>query len=230
MSWFSEALISLLVSIRLYWLHLNQSIFRFLQKPLFFTPRKTEMDHSVVAIGDGFIEGFGDWVILFGNAGICEKIPKILSQKRAVRQRWTFFNRGHYGSTSFDWNPQTTRKPNYFSFGVNKSLFYDTFDDPNADRRVREAEIVLLCVGSMDHLNAGADGQLPSKTFENIKEIVEELTKRGKTVVVSMIPLGINGQKRVALDERNKLLQKYHRKQSNSFKKCLNLWRPNASQ
>ncbi|PRP87397.1 hypothetical protein PROFUN_00608 [Planoprotostelium fungivorum] len=195
--------------IKLLWLHLNQLLCRWMNRPFLFRSRRSPLYHSVVCIGDGYIEGFGDWIIAFNNGGITDKLPKILRQKSSVRQYWTFVNAGHYHSTSFDWLPDCEEKPTQLTLGVGKSLWSDTFGSHSSDVNALKSEIAILCVGGSDHLYARKDGDLPHKTVENIKTICNELVKMGKIVIVSPIPLGLGGYKRVERDERNKLLQEW---------------------
>ena len=65
----------------------------------------SEVIRSVLCIGDGFIEGFGDKFAIGLSSGLCNRMNHLFKQERKLRMEWQFINGGQYGSTTEDWLP-----------------------------------------------------------------------------------------------------------------------------
>ena len=80
---------------------------------------------SVLIIGDGFAEGFGDWIVCGRRAGMSRFLEKMLNADADVKSNWTVESRGHFGSCSEEWLPSCSRKPACLAWGGKETLWKD---------------------------------------------------------------------------------------------------------
>lgn len=75
--------------------------------------KESDVIRSVLCIGDGFIEGFGDRFVVGSLTGLCNRMNSTFKQEHKLRMVWQFINGGKYGSTTEDWLP-SDRHSNYW--------------------------------------------------------------------------------------------------------------------
>lgn len=150
---------------------------------------RVEDECRIAVIGDGIALGFGDFVTFYSKqAGVTRRFQVALNaafKSKTLLMKWRVFNRGHFASTSENWNPTTTTKPKFHQFMLkqgSQNLFDSTFGRKSM---VRGAQIVVVIVGTMDARGPrGSPGREVKYTVENVGALVEELTKRGKYVIL----------------------------------------------
>ena len=133
--------------------------------------------HKVVIIGDGLAMGIGGTTEsgTAGVAGIAPYLQTLLTLEPSVRRPWRIINRGElYRGTTTQWLPppdsyeeSKTKK----SFNINKldktgALYTRTFLDSNC----RDADIVILLMGSADILSASVSSNLFPKRNTNAQD------------------------------------------------------------
>eukprot|EP01084_Bolivina_argentea_P185161 319312_1 len=154
-----------------------------------FIPATSNYVHKIVVVGDGFAEGLGDWVVLFGQAGPARQLTHLIHEDSSVRLHWRVINRGRSGSTSRQWIP-----------GAASSLFNRTFSATDC----KDVDVVVLLVGTIDlyrgevgmPMSAMRKGVLDDykedelcDTVQNIQTAVKALLNLGvKHVVVGNVP------------------------------------------
>eukprot|EP01006_Ploeotia_vitrea_P041952 TRINITY_DN66588_c3_g1_i2.p1 TRINITY_DN66588_c3_g1~~TRINITY_DN66588_c3_g1_i2.p1 ORF type:complete len:303 (-),score=169.31 TRINITY_DN66588_c3_g1_i2:36-944(-) len=156
-----------------------------------FMPVSTEFVHKAVMIGDEVAEGFGDWIVCGQQAGAMKHVHNLMCEDVRVRHRWHLVNCGLFGSTSEDWLPDLaptyrvpwTRVPR---LGVGHNFFDKMFGEKSGI--VRDAEIVIVCVGRNDEKAAHLKGRY-DRSVDNIKKIATTLRDMGKIVLLCTIPL-----------------------------------------
>ena len=100
-------------------LRCNEVIARIVAKV--FRPRATL---SLVVIGDGFAEGFGDFVTGRSSAGISYHLQNKADRDKRLRTTWVVQNRGHFATTIADWMPGAPRPDRFLArLGLYASLF-----------------------------------------------------------------------------------------------------------
>jgi len=140
--------------------------------------RVSRSDHKIVVVGDGFAQGFGDWVVMGSKPGVCGRLEDIIRKNARVRKKWRVYSRGKYMTTSADWLPPTDVTD---SASRRASLFDGTF---GRGAFCADADIVVVAVGYNDH----AHDIEPKQTCENIRILGETLRSRGKLVYVCALP------------------------------------------
>jgi lysophospholipase L1-like esterase len=122
-------------------------------------------NRKVVIVGDDVAYGVGDWVVVGGDFGFLQHLPRW--PLRGLFLRWTAFNAAVRGSTTTDWMPKTNR-------------FLDAFDvDAGAHA---DADVVLVMLGLLDRVPAAV-------TAKNLETICRALEERGKVVLVATVPI-----------------------------------------
>ncbi|KAJ3159989.1 hypothetical protein HDU86_001254 [Geranomyces michiganensis] len=140
--------------------------------------------NQIVIIGDDTAFGYGDGLQLGGSPGIAGQLRRALQSDRyKLRQSWTIYNRGIYGTTSADWRPSSGET------GSAKTKFQTVFDDP----LYATAEIVILIVGFND--GRVKPEILPEDTVANISATCRALRTMGKEVWVLTVPTNGDEQK-----------------------------------
>lgn len=99
--------------------------------------KESKTTRTILCIGDGFAEGFGDYFSIGSLCGLSNRIESLIRKDNRLRFRWQFVNAGKYGSTSNDWLPSN---PN--------SLYNKIFGSSKFD----QVEVVLIMLGSCDSL------------------------------------------------------------------------------
>ena len=153
---------------------------------------RVETECKVVVIGDGLALGFGDFVTFYSKqAGVTRRFQTSLNAATDVRTlalKWRVFNRGHFATTSENWTPSTEHLPAFHSFVLrpgSKNLFEHTFRSGGV---VSDAQIVVVIVGTMDCRGPpGSPGREIEYTVQHVTELVEELQKRGKYVMLCQL-------------------------------------------
>ena len=97
--------------------------------------KETDTVHSVLCVGDGFTEGFGDRYAIGSLTGPCNRMKVAFKEHSNLRMTWQFINAGKYGSTSEDWIPSDSH-----------SLFW------KINEKYACCKVVFITVGSMDTL------------------------------------------------------------------------------
>jgi len=135
---------------------------------------------TILVVGDGFAEGFGDWVVFGRRAGAARFFEKLAAGDEYLRCSWRVESAGHFGSCSEEWIPSCSRKPTCSAWGVRETLWKDLVGSGAFAR----ASVIVLMLGSMDRLWATEPASYKS-TAENIKLICKELSRvYGKKIVV----------------------------------------------
>lgn len=103
-----DLLIWLAVTLRLVfhllWIRLNNLLARY----LYAEQREESCHHTITVIGDGFVEGVGDWVTCFKQAGIAARLQRLIQQNQNVCtlfNRFTCFLKGNFAVTSLSIEP-----------------------------------------------------------------------------------------------------------------------------
>jgi len=142
---------------------------------------------KVLVIGDDFAEGFGDYIPLFTNSGVCQYLASLTGAEYGsrVRREWGFINEGVTGSTSGEWVPG--------------SKYYQRIIEKNYPK----VEVVIIMLGVMDVASdcVGipdsaynkestniSESDLP-QTICNIQNIANSFREKGKKVIVCDIPI-----------------------------------------
>ncbi|GAB5370924.1 hypothetical protein AAMO2058_001535000 [Amorphochlora amoebiformis] len=161
----------------------------------------TKTYKKLLIIGDGVAGGYGDYATCAESPGLVRHLYRIIAVEPTLRLPWKLINCGLFGTTSDDWSPECKAEEDSFrsygrAFGVveearrrcmrptPKPLWKKVFDD----KRYRDAEVVIVCVG----LNDSKYGLLPDdpkSTLNNIKSISEALLDMKKEVILCTIPL-----------------------------------------
>ncbi|KAF0694427.1 Aste57867_14724 [Aphanomyces stellatus] len=158
------------VTVRTFFAWLWLRYCRWVAQPIRLVPRSNEFVHKIVIIGDGFAAGFGDWVTMDSAGGLAQYIAKEIVNEPKIRHKWKVINRGILNSDSADWHPTSQTK-----------YFQDVF----STRQLRDAEVVLVIVGSIDIRRYP---RIPAaETLKNIQSICDALTKKGKRVCVGSL-------------------------------------------
>ena len=147
---------------------------------------------KVVVIGDGLALGFGDFVTFYSKqAGVTRRFQKVLDNaavSRSVFLPWRVYNRGHFASTSEEWDPSCSRLPRFHSIILRrgaKNLFEHTFGPASV---VADAQVVVMMLGTMDaRVPPGHPGRTLKYTVGHIENIVRELERRGKFVILCQL-------------------------------------------
>eukprot|EP01088_Endostelium_zonatum_P012283 TRINITY_DN26467_c0_g1_i1.p1 TRINITY_DN26467_c0_g1~~TRINITY_DN26467_c0_g1_i1.p1 ORF type:complete len:305 (+),score=35.18 TRINITY_DN26467_c0_g1_i1:49-963(+) len=195
------------------WLYFVRAIFR---NPVSFYKKASKLHHKIVIIGDGIVEGQGDWKRLFNTSlGLGSRLEKLVAaNKTKHRQFWQVADLSESGSTSYDWAPLESGNKGF--------TFYERYFG-NASSFVYDSEIVIVCIGSEDHKvsqirhrrlggmvenpNENNWGN-PEKTAENISRLCERLYDLGKIVVLTPLPgSGDNLGSRFRIRKLNQLLR-----------------------
>ena len=153
---------------------------------------RIETECKIAIIGDGIALGFGDFITFYSKqAGVTRRFQTALNvagTSGALGMDWRVFNRGHFASTSENWKPTTDQRPTFHSLIMrpgSKNLFEHTFRRGGI---VSDAQIVVVIVGTMDcRGEAGSEGRDVEYTVERVTELVEELHKRGKWVMLCQL-------------------------------------------
>lgn len=136
--------------------------------------RNSELNHTVLLIGDGTAEGFGDSP---GNTGLASRINALIRENQelnGLRLRWHVVTAGRLFTKSQDWLPS----PESSSGGLSATLFQNAI----VKGPFRDADVVVVFLGQHDaHENL-------SDTTRNIRLIAEGIVRLGKYAIVSAIP------------------------------------------
>eukprot|EP00126_Sphaerothecum_destruens_P008093 Sdes_comp20087_c0_seq4m13035 len=100
MASFWKGFLKLLLNIRIF---LSLHWGRFIRWSLPQLGASTPLQHKIIVLGDGYASGFGDWVVLGHNSGICGYLEKEIAAKENIRQKWYVRSCGVAFSTSSDW-------------------------------------------------------------------------------------------------------------------------------
>ncbi|KAF0743086.1 hypothetical protein LEN26_010391 [Aphanomyces euteiches] len=159
------------VAIRTFFAWIWLRLCRWCAQPLRLILPSNEFRHKIVIIGDGFAAGFGDWVTMDSPGGLARYIANEIAQEESkVRHKWQVINRGILDTDSSQWHPTASTK-----------YFQDTF----SKHQLRDADIVLVIVGSMDSKRSPPIP--PSQTVTNIQSICDALRKKGKRVCIGTL-------------------------------------------
>eukprot|EP01134_Creolimax_fragrantissima_P004823 CFRG4823T1 len=186
--------IQLKVTLKIWWIRVNKS-----SAPI---PKSTSQLHKIIVAGDGFAEGYGDWVTFGHEAGIVTYMHPMIVHKKSIRSKWILYNRGQYATHTDDWLPS-----------IQNGLFSQTFDMPS----LKDAEVVILLLGSMDGrnevLNKTSIEHVAQKSNGHLRAICSELSARGKHVFVSKVwDAGEEGNLLKLAQRKNELLDAYLKK------------------
>jgi len=136
--------------------------------------------HQKIAIfGDDFALGFGDKIRLGAPIGLSHYLIGEMARDKKIKQFWSVYNLGTFGSTTRDWlpNSETTSVPNHPHLLENWLLEND---------RVIGCKIVGLMIGFNDHKASPPINK--DTTIENIKIITKHLVSLGYKVYLFTIP------------------------------------------
>lgn len=177
--------------------------------------------HSVLMLGDGFAEGFGDGSIIFGHrGGLAHYMPKLIGKSDIIRHQWTISNAGITDSRAKDWSPLNLTKKgekNYFHSLCSTLEF-------------AQAEIVVILVGSMDaaavsisdssssRTNSSTgngksddkDDKTAEETLKHLKDLCDAIRKKNKRVCLGTVSdLPSNESHMESQRKVNRLIQEY---------------------
>lgn len=141
------------ISLRLRLLFLRFQLFLSQTSPLYASERK----RSIVLIGDGTAEGFGD---ALGKTGLTARLSTLLVENRPLRLSWRIVTLGRLWTTASDWHP--TRGA--------------LFSDLTSKKTFRDADVCILTFGMHDD---------PTTAPELVADIADALVRMGKEVVVT---------------------------------------------
>jgi lysophospholipase L1-like esterase len=162
----------------------------------------TKQHRKLAIIGDGFAEGFGDYVTIGSVAGMASSLSSCIRQDALVKMTWKVLNLGKSGTGTSDWIPSG-------------DLFQSTFDH----KAYADADIVLICLGAND-ARPGPKHNSPTDTVQNLKKMCAALQESGKRVAVSTLlcaheNIAQSTSEQAWNEETNKLLKNY-------FQECKN--------
>jgi lysophospholipase L1-like esterase len=157
---------------------------------------RTNQHRKIVIIGDGFAEGFGDYVTIGQVAGMASSLSSSIAQEAKVKMTWKVLNLGRSGTGTADWLPSG-------------DLFKGIFEH----KAYSDTDIVAICLGAND-CRPGPKHFSPTDTVQNLKKICTALRENGKRVAVSTLlcaqeNISQSSDEQAWNDETNKLLKQY---------------------
>ena len=204
------------LALQLVWLRVNRALWQ----TRAVRPGKLWTRHKIVVLGDGFAEGFGDWVTCGTVAGLATKLTTALGQTatsvRGVLHNWTVLNVGHLGSSSVEWRPTHPRPPAVFGGRLccrcSRAPLWRQLE---SDAALAEAEIVVVVVGSGDFRRSDDFANIASTTVDAIKAIALACKARGQLVyIVGLAPSGpASTPESMHNQARNRLLRAFVREE-----------------
>ncbi|KNC78301.1 hypothetical protein SARC_09264 [Sphaeroforma arctica JP610] len=96
---FMTYFVQLKTTLKLWWLRVNISTAA--------APRNSKQLHKIIFAGDGYAEGYGDWITFGHEAGTTTHIRRMIQAKKSIRSAWKTYNRGRYLTATEDWLPST---------------------------------------------------------------------------------------------------------------------------
>ena len=101
------------------------------------TEKKSQIDHKILIIGDGFASGIGEWITIGQRSGLDRRLRYLIDKELlfsgnnkvsvgSLRTRWDIVSKGKARSNSYDWIPGENIA-NYFDdiFGSQKNTISD---------------------------------------------------------------------------------------------------------
>ena len=169
-------------------------------------PKTDHKTHKILIIGDGLAEGFGGSINMLKDSGISNSLKKKLYADKRINQTWYIINRGYFKSTSEQWLPDTTEKPEHLSMLFKKNLWNTNLEN----ERLNDAEIVLIVLGNHDQYSKKKELRgNPLVTVNNLKTVITSLLGKGKIVSAAYL-LPPKNSKNHVIDFKNKLLKKLY--------------------
>ncbi|KAJ9062215.1 hypothetical protein DSO57_1013081 [Entomophthora muscae] len=163
--------------IKLYLRIKTYELFRWIAQPSGKSRHK--FSQKIAILGDEFALGFGDKLRLGVTPGIGQAIHNEMARDNRIKQNWSIFNLGVYGSTTRDWLPVESTKgvPNHPHLLESQLL---------SNPKLTGCKIIGIMVGFNDYR---ASPELsPEVTLENIKLITKHLSELGFIVYLFTIP------------------------------------------
>ncbi|OQS02575.1 hypothetical protein THRCLA_05071 [Thraustotheca clavata] len=180
------------VALRSYFAWIWLRFCRWVQQPRRAILPVSEYRHKIVIIGDGFAAGYGDYITMDTPGGLAKYLKSAMAKDNNIRHNWQIINRGIMGTDSSQWTPMADTK-----------LFNDVF----GQKEYRDADIVLVILGSMDAKRSPPIE--PSETLRNLKSICDALTKKGKRVALGTLCHCDEAKQNDVHGTTNKLIRDY---------------------